>query len=482
MQTDDHFRINLSLISHTNIGKTTLTRTLTMRDVGTVKDEAHVTQDSEGYVLVRDNAGCELKLWDTPGFGDSVRLAKRLEQREKPLGWFLSQVWDRFTDKAFWLNQKAIEHVRDISDVILYLVEAHGTEGEKTFYDAEIKILSWMNKPVIVLLNQTKKPLPPEEEAKLVATWKERFAAYPVVKHVLPMDAFFRCWVQERTLLDTIGETLPESLKPTFASLRESWIRSRNAIYSRSLDAMSVYLRRAFEDQELAKAPSITGRLKQLGNQFGLLKEPDETLMDAQTALSSKVADNFCRLTDKLIQINHLSGTGVSKTILQRMKSDWKVSGSKVDLTTATAVGAASGASTGAIADVATGGLSLGLATLIGGIIGAIGAAGIAKAYNSQQKKDGIELSWSAQALNGFFEETVLLYLAIAHFGRGRGEWAESESPEFWKTEVQESMKKLPLDWDKLPKDNPELVQNEIVMKLDAILRELFQKLYQQSI
>ena len=40
----DPLRIHLSLVSHTNIGKTTLARTLLMRDVGEVADRAHVTE------------------------------------------------------------------------------------------------------------------------------------------------------------------------------------------------------------------------------------------------------------------------------------------------------------------------------------------------------------------------------------------------------------------------------------------------------
>ena len=35
--------IALSLVSHTNAGKTTLARTLLGRDIGEVRDEAHVT-------------------------------------------------------------------------------------------------------------------------------------------------------------------------------------------------------------------------------------------------------------------------------------------------------------------------------------------------------------------------------------------------------------------------------------------------------
>ena len=67
----DTLRIHLSLVSHTNIGKTTLARTLLSRDVGEVADRAHVTETTDEYVLARNAEGCELVLWDTPGFGNS---------------------------------------------------------------------------------------------------------------------------------------------------------------------------------------------------------------------------------------------------------------------------------------------------------------------------------------------------------------------------------------------------------------------------
>ena len=72
MSDHDQFRIHLSLVSHTNIGKTTLARTLLMRDVGEVADRAHVTETTDDYVLARDSAGCELVLWDTPSRSPSA--------------------------------------------------------------------------------------------------------------------------------------------------------------------------------------------------------------------------------------------------------------------------------------------------------------------------------------------------------------------------------------------------------------------------
>ena len=103
---NDPMRIHLSLVSHTNIGKTTLARTLLSRDIGEVADRAHVTETTDDYVLARTPEGCELILWDTPGFGNSVALAKRLEGRTNPMGWFMAEVWDRMANKSLWLNQK----------------------------------------------------------------------------------------------------------------------------------------------------------------------------------------------------------------------------------------------------------------------------------------------------------------------------------------------------------------------------------------
>ena len=71
-------QLTLSLVSHTNVGKTTLARTLLRRDVGEILDQAHVTDVSEAHTMV-ESADARLVLWDTPGFGDTARLLKRLK-------------------------------------------------------------------------------------------------------------------------------------------------------------------------------------------------------------------------------------------------------------------------------------------------------------------------------------------------------------------------------------------------------------------
>ena len=49
--------ISLSLVSHTNVGKTTLARTLLRRDVGEIRDASHVTLQSSRHTLLETATG-----------------------------------------------------------------------------------------------------------------------------------------------------------------------------------------------------------------------------------------------------------------------------------------------------------------------------------------------------------------------------------------------------------------------------------------
>ena len=90
----------------------------------------------------------------------------------------------------------------------------------------------------------------------------------------------------------------------------------------------------------------------------------------------------------------------------------------------------------------------MGLGTLIGTVVGALGGAGLAVAYNHKKEVDGTAVTWSDEAMCNFFTDVVLLYLAVAHFGRGRGSWEGGECPPFWKTKIEQlsaiSPKNLP--------------------------------------
>ena len=307
-----------------------------------------------------------------------------------------------------------------------------------------MRILEWIGKPVLVLLNQMGEPKPPEAEQADVNRWKDAMSAYPIVSSVLPMDAFARCWVQEFALFDAIAEALPEELQATFDALRGVWSRKRRAAFSASIQAMAHYIEKLANDREIVESGSIMDQIKFLGKRLGLFKK--ETVQDpisaAQTALASRAADEFCALTDKLIVTNSLTGKGVRKEILRRMQSEWEINRT-VPLAPAAVVGAVgSGTVSGLATDFATGGLSMGLGTLVGTVVGALGGAGLAAAYNHQKGTNGNVVSWSDEGIKHFLVDAILLYLSIAHYGRGRGNWTESEQPTLWKDWVATSINK----------------------------------------
>ncbi len=87
-------------------------------------------------------------------------------------------------------------------------------------------------------------------------------------------------------------------------------------------------------------------------------------------------------------------------------------------------------------ADVLSGGLTMGGGLLAGGLLGALGGAGLARGINVIRGGGPPWVGWSAEAMGPLVESALLRYLAVAHFGRGRGEWAEGEAPMHWRDVV----------------------------------------------
>ena len=83
-----------------SVGKTTLARTLLSQSVGEVRDEPHVTDTTTASSWPRPPQGDQLVPVGHPRFRRQRRLARRLLQSDRPIGWFVSQVWDASADRA----------------------------------------------------------------------------------------------------------------------------------------------------------------------------------------------------------------------------------------------------------------------------------------------------------------------------------------------------------------------------------------------
>jgi Domain of unknown function (DUF3482)/50S ribosome-binding GTPase len=476
---DEPVRIQFALVSHTNAGKTTLARTLVGVDVGEVRDAPHVTVVSEAHTLLRTDAGDQLLLWDTPGFGDSVRLFKRLRQAGNPIGWFLSEVVDRYRDRPFWLSQQAVRTVRDSADLVLYLVNSSEDPNDAGYLASEMKILQWMGKPVVILLNQIGPPRQYEEEAAEQTRWKNYLASYSVVRDVLPLDAFARCWVHERVFYQAVAKLLPPNRQAAYARLLAVWERQNQTRLQAAMALIASQVLNAAKDSE----PIDTEQGAVFGavlSAVGLNKARDQRRQNkAMTAMMARLNTGTLATTAGLLKLHRLDAAE-AKTINERVLKGFVVR-APIDRKQASLIGAAlSGAATGLSADLMAGGLTFGAGALVGAIVGAMTFAGAASVFNATTDRKDARVEFSDDFLQQLLITGLLRYLAVAHFGRGRGNFVESEAPGFWQQEVEAELAQQAAKMDDVWRANtaPEAAVAKMTAALEQATTRILERLY----
>ena len=176
-------------------------------------------------------------------------------------------------------------------------------------------------------------------------------------------------------------------------------------------------------------------RLRQAGIAISVGSAEQSPTALAQTALAERHGAEVRANTLALIGLHGLEGTAQVE-ILQRLASHFET---RLQLNEAKAGlwgGIVSGALVGLKADLLSGGLTLGGGLLAGGLIDALGGAGLARCVNLVRGADASWVAWNPPALDQMLEAALLRYLAVAHFGRGRGDWAQGESPSHWRGAV----------------------------------------------
>jgi hypothetical protein len=277
-------------------------------------------------------------------------------------------------------------------------------------------------------------------EAAEEARWRSHLAAHSIVRAVLTLDAFARCWVQEFVLLAAVAAAAPEAKRPAFERLSAAWRARRMAMLDAAVGALAAQLARAACDREPVADRGVRAALREVGVALGLGREGEPTAKDlAMQRLAERLDADVRATTDQLIEIHALEGQAAGE-VLARLAADFAVQSRASEGKAAVLGGVVTGALTGLKADLATGGLTFGAGLLVGGVLGALGAAGIARGYNVVRGTEASVVRWSDEFLEGFFASALLRYLAVAHYGRGRGEWSEGEHPAFWKDAVAEAV------------------------------------------
>lgn len=469
-------QIALSLISHTNIGKTTLARTLLRKDVGLVADRAHVTLENQKYTVLETEAGESLQLWDTPGFPNCQKILSRVQGAKNPILRILTDVWDRFRDRPSWCAQQAVLNVQQEADVVLYLVNATEEPAMAGYIAPELQLLEWIGKPVIVLLNQTGPPKDRHEQQRLEQPWKDYFAPYGFVKGVHSLDAFSRCWVQEGMLFETVQSLLPPDDRQLMTRLFAVWQKVNLTLFHSAMEQWAILVARAAGSRVMTKGD---------GSPMEVQKQ------QAVDVLLRNLVNEVGATTRTVIALHGLEGDaiGMIQARMEHVEVQRGAQGLDEATLSGTAIGGIGGALTsGAYAglhlDAATGGVSMGLFTVAGAVVGGVlgflgGEAWAERKVNHTQTP----VTWSDDYLDVLVQDVIIRYLAIAHFGRGQGQYvADPEDPRFWVEKVKALVSKhratLHEQWTRLRGQDPIPTMEQKPKQLTAILTSITLELF----
>jgi hypothetical protein len=168
----------------------------------------------------------------------------------------------------------------------------------------------------------------------------------------------------------------------------------------------------------------------------GLGKDERRRQEAAMAALAERLSLEIGKTTARLLTLHKLD-PGEASRINARVRDNFAIR-APVDKAQAGLLGAVvSGAATGLSADLMAGGLTMGGGAILGAIVGALTMAGAAWGFNVRTERDQPTVQFADAFLQTLLVGGLLRYLAVAHFGRGRGNFVEGEAPPFWQAEVE---------------------------------------------
>lgn len=262
----------------------------------------------------------------------------------------------------------------------------------------------------------------------------------------------------------------------TFQHIKKAW-------HQRNIDTFRSSARLLSEQLTAALMDGIEVRSETLLERVGWQREElNREYNDARQKLASQLADRVEQTTNKLIESHGLSGAA-EKELSQVARDHFHLPQGVNESIWGVLGSFAGGAMGGLIADLKLGGLTFGGGALIGGLTAGVGAYALIRSYNLVRGNDH-RLRWSREHFREQVKLAMLTYLAISHYGRGRGDWKESSQPQHW-NETAESVLDAHADaidllWKNgVQKDTaPEMLYRQSRHLMTDSLTMLLQRLY----
>lgn len=463
-------RIAISLAGHTNLGKTTLARTLLRRDIGVVEDRPHVTDIADGHRLAGDDTA-EILLWDLPGFGDSVKLRQRLEKTGF-LGW-LAQTFDRFRDRPLWCAQQSLKNAREQADIVLYLADAQADPFVSPEVPAELAALAWTGKPVVLVLNQGGLPDAARDEA-WIGKWRDAMGTENPPAAAVVLDGWSRCWVQEIQFLRSLEIHLPAGKRSTYRRVLDGWVeQTHGTAFRESMEHLARGLATLARDRVAVEESWLDLLMAKAHRRNTPQTE------QARDTLARSLVERSRADMEKLLAIHGLEGIPRERveSVVDGLRA--RQPGAPPELW-ALLGGIGTGALGGLVADFKTGGLTLGGGALLGAMLGGLGAYALGSGYRKLKRDGQTVVEWDPGFKREEWRAAAMRYLLVAHLGRGRGQWQEplpGEQPALWKEKIDDWMEnhKAAIE-NALDAENPDVAAIAVLMT--RMLEDILTKLY----
>jgi GTPase Era involved in 16S rRNA processing len=390
--------LRITVVGHTNAGKTSLMRTL-MREVdfGEVSDRPAVTREVEAALL---RAGDEpaIELFDTPGLEDSIGLLEHLDAVAGDRRTDGVDRIDRFLDSdcaraRFAQEAKAIRQVLR-SDAALYVIDARDRVHGK--HRDELTILGMCARPVVPVLNFTADP-----EAK-TDVWREHLAR--VNMHaVAEFDTVVFSARDERILLEKMC-----SLLDSHRALIDSLIADREAQRAVLIRSSSMLIADLLIDAAAYRIETPRRSQREM-------REAVEALRDA-----IRQREQVC--VEQLVALHRFRTDEVDATDLPIENGRWGLDLFSAEamrqFSTAAGGAAAAGAMVGLTLDIMLAGLSLGTGAATGAAVGGLLGAAHTHGHGVIQRLRGrTELRCDDATLGRLAVRQLMLVAALLHRG-----------------------------------------------------------------
>jgi GTPase SAR1 family protein len=341
--------LKLAVVGHANVGKTSLLRTLIRNShFGHVSDSPGTTRHVESITLPLEH-NKSIVFYDTPGLEDSLALYDYINQLV-PANSKLDGI-DKLTfflqspesENVFNQEAKVIRQLLN-SDAAIYVIDAR--EPVLAKYHDELAILANSDKPILAVLNFISGSDQNEKEWKKLLS---RIGIHAIIRFDAifpPLDGEERLYYSLALLVEPAKEILDNWLDKV-AQIRESRNQTANQIIAETLVDVTAFY-------EMAKLND---------NQ-------------AITDMQNKVRKREQIAINELLKLYQFDSTQESEENLPLIKGRYDADLFNVDAFKTMGIhltkGFVSGATIGASIDLATGGISLGSAALIGAAVGSL--------------------------------------------------------------------------------------------------------------